>query len=241
MQIHARPRALTAGTGRTLGRLLRIGFPSPMLRRYTAGSSPLSSQKERVLLKPQVRRFALVLALACACLAAPLQAETPIQLSLFDVNLPEDEQVSGVRFPVLYGKDGGTIRGLDLQLLAYSEMDSLTGISFPLFIAGANHVTGDVTGISWGLFNWHEGQDTGLNVGVANVTRSVEGLNWGVVNVAEGHSVADIGGVSVSGKSNFQLSFVNVTEELKGLQIGLINCAKNGFLPCFVLFNFAGQ
>jgi hypothetical protein len=187
--------------------------------------------------RPLVLTF---LTLFAATLVAPAQAATPIQLSFFDINLPEDNEVTGVRFPAIYGKDGGDVRGLDLQLLAFSEMESLRGISFPLLWAGANRVRGEMTGIAWGLFNWHEGQDTGLNVGFANVTNNVQGLNWGAVNVAQGYSVADVGAVSISKKSNFQLSLVNVTDEIDGLQIGLLNCAKNGFLPCFVLFNFAG-
>jgi hypothetical protein len=98
-----------------------------------------------------------------------------------------------------------------------------------------------MVGIAWGLFNWHEGLDTGLNVGFANITNNVNGLNWGAVNVSQGKTVADVGAVSISKESNFQLSLVNVTEQLDGLQIGFINCAKNGFLPCFVLFNFGSK
>lgn len=168
----------------------------------------------------------------------PAAAEAPFQLAVFDTQLPEAEQVSGVRVPVLYGKDGGNVRGLDVQLLAYSEMKSLSGIAFPLLVGGANRISGDMNGVALGLFNWHQGQDTGLNLGFANVTNNVKGLNWGVVNVADGYTVADVGIVSVSQKSDVQVSFVNVTKELGGLQIGLINCAKNGFLPCFPLVNF---
>jgi len=168
----------------------------------------------------------------------PAHAGTPIQFSFFDFNAPEASEVSGVRFPAIYGKGGGDITGLDLQLLAYSEMESLKGVSVPLLLGGANRIKGEMVGVSAGLFNWHEGQDTGLNIGGVNVTNNVKGMNWGVVNIAEGYSVADIGTVNISQKSNFQLSAVNVTEELDGLQIGFLNCAKNGFLPCFVLFNF---
>jgi hypothetical protein len=183
----------------------------------------------------------IILTAVSLLLVAPAQAETPFQLSFFDFNAPEDKTVSGVRFPVIYGQGGGDVRGLDLQILAYSEMDSLRGISFPLILGGANRIRGEMVGIAWGLFNWHEGQDTGLNVGFANITNNVDGLNWGAVNVAQGKTVADVGAVSISKQSNFQLSLVNVTEELDGLQIGLINCAKNGFLPCFVFFNFGSK
>ena len=62
--------------------------------------------------------------------------------------------------------------------------------------------------------------------------------NWSVVNYAKGHTVADVGLVNISDSSNFQLSFFNMTRKIEGLQIGLLSCAGNGFLPCFVLFNF---
>lgn len=174
-------------------------------------------------------------------LVAPAQAETPFQLSFFDFNAPADKTVSGVRFPVIYGQGGGDIRGLDLQILAFSEMESLKGVTFPLVLGGANRIRGEMSGVALGLFNWHEGQDTGLNVGFVNATNNVNGLNWGAVNVAQGKSVADVGAVSISKQSNFQLSLVNVTDQLDGLQLGLINCAKNGFLPCFVFFNFGSK
>lgn len=77
-----------------------------------------------------------------------------------------------------------------------------------------------------------------MNLGFVNVTNNVKGLNWSAVNYSKGYSVVDVGAVNISQKSNFQLSVVNVTQELDGLQIGLINCAKNGFLPCFIFFNF---
>ena len=165
-------------------------------------------------------------------------AEAPIQFSFFDFNAPEDSEVSGVRFPAIYGKGGGNIKGVDLQLLAYSEMNSLQGVSFPL-VLGANRISGDMSGVSLGLFNWHESQDTGINFGAVNVTNNVKGANLGIVNYAEGHTVADIGAVNVSNSSVFQLSFVNVTQQLDGIQLGLVNCAKNGFLPCFIIFNFS--
>ena len=84
-----------------------------------------------------------------------------------------------------------------------------------------------MTGVSVGLFNWHEGKDTGVNFGAVNVTNNVTGAEFGWVNISK--------------KSNFQLSLVNVTDEIHGAQIGLLNCAKNGFLPCFIFFNFGSS
>jgi hypothetical protein len=81
-------------------------------------------------------------------------AAGPVQLSFFDFNAPEASEVSGVRFPVIYGKGGGDIRGLDFGIFAYSEMNSLKGVSWSLLPA-ANHIKGEMAGLSIGIFNWH--------------------------------------------------------------------------------------
>ena len=167
-------------------------------------------------------------------------AQTPFQFTFFEFNAPVADQVSGVRFPAIYGKGGGDIVGLDFGLLAFSEMKSLRGVAWSV-LPTANHITGEMTGISASLLNWHEGQDTGINFGAVNITNNVTGLNWSFVNFSKGYTTADVGAISISQKSNFQLSFVNVTEEIDGIQIGLLNCAKNGFLPCFVFFNFGSS
>ena len=183
----------------------------------------------------------LCIAAAVAVLSATsAMAATPIQLSIFGLNAPDEKEVTGVRFPVLYGQGEADVRGVDFGVFAFSEMDSMKGVAFSLLPA-ANRIRNEMVGISTGLFNWHEGQDTGINLGFANITNNVSGLNWSFLNYAQGYTVADVGAVNISQKSNFQLSFVNVTQELNGIQIGFINCAKNGFLPCFVLFNFGSE
>ena len=183
----------------------------------------------------------LCVAAAVAMLSATsAMAATPVQLSTFDFNAPEDSEVTGVRFPVIYGKDGGDIKGVDFGIIAFSEMNSLKGVAFSMLPA-ANRIKSEMVGVSTGLFNWHEGQDTGVNLGFANITNNVKGMNWSFLNYPQGYTAADVGAVNISQKSNFQLSFVNVTQELDGIQIGFINCAKNGFLPCFVLFNFGSS
>jgi hypothetical protein len=186
----------------------------------------------------------LISKLCCASVVAMLSFSTanaaepaPVQFTFFDFNAPAASEVSGVRFPAIYGKGGGDITGVDFGLFAYSEMNSLKGVSFSIFPA-ANHIKGEMVGVSFGIFNWHEGQDTGVNLGFANFTKNVKGVNGSVFNYSKGFTMADVGAVNISQKSNFQLAFVNVTQELDGLQLGLINCAKNGFLPCFIFFNF---
>jgi len=172
-----------------------------------------------------VSKLGMVAAIALLSISAA-NAAAPVQIAFFDLKAPRDPDVTGVRFPAIYAK-GGDVQGADLQLLAFSEMNSLKGISFPLLIAGANHIYGEMTGVSVGLFNWHEGKDTGVNFGAVNVTNNVTGAEFGWVNISK--------------KSNFQLSLVNVTDEIHGAQIGLLNCAKNGFLPCFIFFNFGSS
>jgi hypothetical protein len=182
-------------------------------------------------MKKLISLFVAVAMLASFSVSA--QDTAPIQFSFFDFDAPKTKDISGVRFPAIYGKQGGNIKGADLQLLAWSEMESLQGVSFPLVIAGGNKITGDMTGVSVGLLSWHLGNDTGANISAINLTNNVKGMNWGFVNVATGYTVADVGAVSISKKSNFQLGFFNMTDEIDGVQIGLLNCAKNGFLPCF--------
>jgi len=171
-----------------------------------------------------VTKLQIVLAVAILTITTA-NAAAPVQIAFFDLKAPRDPDVTGVRFPAIYAK-GGDVQGADLQLLAFSEMNSLKGISFPL-LGGANRIHGEMTGISVGLFNWHEGKDTGVNFGAVNVTNDVTGAEFGWVNISK--------------KSNFQMSLVNVTDKIHGAQIGLINCAKNGFLPCFIFFNFGSS
>jgi len=153
-------------------------------------------------------------------------AAAPVQFSFFDFNAPKDSEVTGVRFPAIYGKGGGNITGVEVNLLAYSEMNSFKGFNFPLFVLAGNRISGDMTGVSWGgILNRHEGQDIGWNAALVNMTNNVTGLNWGAVNIGNSTKGLDLG-------------LVNVTQQLNGVQIGLVNCAKNGFLPCFIFFNF---
>jgi hypothetical protein len=187
-------------------------------------------------MKKLISLFVAVAMLASFAVSA--QETTPVQFSFFDFNAPKTKDVSGVRFPAIYGKQGGNVQGIDFQLLAWSEMESLKGVSFPLIIAGGNKITGDMTGVSVGVLSWHLGNDLGVNASAINMTNNVKGLNLGVVNFSTGFTMADVSAVNISKKSNFQLGFFNMTDEIAGVQIGLFNCAKDGFLPCFpfVLF-----
>ena len=166
-----------------------------------------------------------VVAVLSLALSGVTMADTPVQFSTINhFNAPGDENVRGVRFPFLYGKTS-SVHGVDLHLIAVGEADEFVGVQFPLLLFGANHINSSMKGVSLGLWNWNKGQTTGLNMGAVNITSKVKGANVGFVNLNKQSTTFDLG-------------IFNKTERLEGLQIGLINCAKNGFLPCFIFFNF---
>ncbi len=162
----------------------------------------------------------------------------PAQFSIFDFNAPDKSEVRGVRLAAIYGKSG-SVTGIDFSF-GLSELDNMKGVSFPLLI-GANRINNSMTGLGIGIINLHQGSDKGVNLGLVNLTNDVQGLNGGLANISTGTTLADIGFINVSDTSTFQLAFFNKTEFLEGLQIGLLNCASNGFLPCFPIFNFAAD
>lgn len=171
-------------------------------------------------------------------LSAPVTAEVPIQFATINnYKAPHDEVVKGVRFPTIHGKTS-TVTGVDLHLLAIGETDNFTGVQFPLFLGGANHINESMTGVAFGLWNWNKGETVGANLGFVNVTNNVTGINLGSVNYSVGYTALDASFANVSKKSAAQLGFLNVTDEIEVVQIGLLNCARNGFLPCFPLVNF---
>ncbi|WP_096084851.1 VC2662 family protein [Agaribacterium haliotis] len=165
--------------------------------------------------------------------------EAAVQFSSLDgFNAPDTQNVKGVRFPALYGKTSNVV-GADLHLLAIGETDNFKGVQFPLLIVGANHVNESMTGAAFGLWNWNKGTAKGVHFGTVNVTNDVHGANLGLVNYSTGHTVFDWSAANISKSSNVQLGIFNKTDEVKTFQFGLINCAKNGFLPCFPIINFA--
>lgn len=159
------------------------------------------------------------------------------QFSFFDFNAPDVKNVKGVRFVPIYGKTG-TVTGVDFGLVAYSELENVNGVVFPLVI-GANHISGDMKGVAFGVFGNHKGNDIGANLHLINLTNNVKGANVGAVNYSTGYTYFDWSIANFSKKSNVQLGIFNSTDEIKGVQIGLLNCAKNGFLRCFPFVNWA--
>ena len=189
-------------------------------------------------MKKTVQKIAAIAAFIFAS-SAMAEGEAPVQFSsVNDFNAPNTQSVKGVRFPALYGKTSDVV-GVDFHILAISEVDNFKGVQFPLLIAGANHINESMTGVSFGVWNWNKGQTTGVNFGTVNITNNVKGANFGFVNYATGHTSFDWSVANISKSSSAQIGIFNMTDEIKVFQFGLLNCAKNGFLPCFPIINFA--
>ncbi|UPQ86960.1 VC2662 family protein [Vibrio sinaloensis] len=164
-------------------------------------------------------------------------AASPVMFSsINEFNAPDNSQVSGVRLSALHGKVD-SVKGVDFSVVGMSETNTTTGVNFGLFL-GASKVNQEMTGASLGLLNWNEGLTTGLNLGAVNLTNDVKGANISVVNYSEGNTMVDVGAVNMSSESAVQVGIFNKTSKIEGVQVGLINCADNGFLPCFPIINF---
>ncbi|MGL5031630.1 MAG: VC2662 family protein [Aeromonas sp.] len=178
----------------------------------------------------------LLLACSALTLCGVAQASTPVQVSLPGVNLPGSQQVEGFRASLLHGRTAN-VKGIDLPILGLSDVDQFSGLQLGVFL-GAGRVRQQFNGVALNLFNWHQGQDTGVNFGLVNVTNNVHGVNVGAFNVAKGNALANIGVVNYAERTTFQIGLINATQHLDGLQIGLANYAANGILPLMPLVNF---
>lgn len=163
-------------------------------------------------------------------------AETGFQFAVPGANLPDDPDVSGMRFSLLYGKNQ-SMSGLDLGLLSMSETSKMSGLAM---VAGVHKVTGEMSsGVAFSLMNYHTGMDSGVNGAFVNVLNEAGGaFNTGFFIIAKGATLVDLGGINISNSSKVQIGFINVTQELETFQFGFLNMAKNGFLPIFPIFNF---
>ena len=178
----------------------------------------------------------LLLACCALTLCGVAQASTPVQFSLPGVNLPASHQVEGARASLLYGRTG-QVKGIDLPVFALSDVDRFSGLQLGIFL-GAGRVRHQFGGVAINAVNWHEGQDTGVNLGLVNLTNNVQGINWGAVNIAKGNALANVGLVNYAERTTFQIGFINATKHLDGLQIELANYAANGVFPILPLVNF---
>lgn len=186
-------------------------------------------------MKKQLAALAIVTSLFGASVQAD---ETPVMFSsINDFNAPNASAVKGVNLSALHGQVD-QVKGVNFSLLGLSETETTVGVNFDLFL-GIHKVNQSMTGASLGIFNWMPGKTTGANLAALNVTGDVEGANVAFVNYSEGNTMVDVGAASISKQSTVQVSIFNMTDQIDGVQIGIINCAKNGFLPCFPIINFA--
>jgi hypothetical protein len=182
-------------------------------------------------------RVLLLLSLSVALLlySTPASAETSLQFNMPGLQAPIDPDVAGARFVLLHGVNT-SVHGLDLGLFSFSEAGTRSGFSANF---GFSRVSGRSSGCAGSFINVHSGDDTGINAGFINIVKTIDhGLNLGFVNISEGFSMVDVGGLSMSERSEIQLGFVNFTKEIENFQFGFLNFAENGFFPVFPFVNF---
>jgi hypothetical protein len=163
-------------------------------------------------------------------------ADATAQFAAGGFRAPDDPNVNGFRFALLYGENE-RMSGLDMGIFSLNQSVNLSGVSL---IFGLHKLNGDMTGgAAFSLVNIHDGNDSGLNAAFVNKVNNAEGaVDLGFVNIADGTTLVDIGALNMAKASTAQLGFINIATELKGFQIGFINIAENGFLPVFPFFNF---
>ncbi len=167
--------------------------------------------------------------------AAPAFAEAPFQFAAPGLRAPDDPAVGGMRLSFLYGEND-KMSGLDFGLVSVSESKERSGLAL---ILGVSKTTGKSSGCNAGLIVTNTGASTGLNAAFINRVNAItSGANLGFVNITDGFSAVDIGGLSVSQRSDVQLGFLNVTQKIEKFQFGFLNIAENGFLPVFPVVNF---
>ena len=132
-------------------------------------------------------------------------------------------ETAGFKFSMfgVNAPDADRVNGVRLAFLYGQPMSHIQGADIGLF---AVTEVESVKGAAVSLVNIHRGDDVGANVGLVNITNNVHGANVSFANISEGNTMVDVGVVSFSGKSK--------------VQVGIINCAANGFLPCFPIVNF---
>jgi hypothetical protein len=168
--------------------------------------------------------------------AGAASADAAFQFTLPGLQAPEDPNVDGIRFSILYGKTQ-SLTGLDFGFFSYSEAGKLSGAAF---VFGLHQLSGDMDGgLAWSLVNLHSGNDRGLNAAFVNKVNNVEsGVDLAFVNIADGKTLVDIGGLNLSDSSTVQVGIINVTKKIEGVQIGFLNVAENGIFPVLPFFNF---
>lgn len=163
-------------------------------------------------------------------------ADTTAQFAAGGFRGPDDPNVNGFRFTLIYGEND-RMSGFDMGILSLAESKELSGMAMVL---GLHRLTGDMDGgAAFSLVNLHSGNDVGFNAAFVNKVNNAEGaVGLGFVNIAAGATLVDIGGLNLAKQSTVQVGFVNIATKLEGFQLGILNIAENGFLPVFPIFNF---
>lgn len=159
-----------------------------------------------------MKRSTLALLVSCG-LFSTLSHAAPVQVSSFG-NFPADSTVNGFHSAFLYG-DTGTVNGFDLPILGYDKLDQLNG--FQLGLVAGSQIRNGVNGATLGLFNWHGGDDNGVNIGLANQVGNLQGVNIGLysgtasmtgLNLGLGNYTGDVTGVNLAGVANYTTGMV---------------------------------
>lgn len=185
-----------------------------------------------------MKRLSFYAVVLGVCLSANVAfGETGFQLGLPNLQVPESDEVSGMRLSFIHGKNR-TQRGLDLGVFSVSETANLSGLAL---VAGVSRVTREMSGgAAFSLVNLHSGKDSGVNGAFINLLKDAAGaFNLGFVTIADGTTKVDLGGFNMSKKSTAQIGFLNITDDIESFQFGFLNMAKNGVFPILPVVNFA--
>ena len=173
--------------------------------------------------------------IACIAFTGSASADASAQFQFAGLRAPDDPNVDGFRFSLLYG-NSEKLGGFDLAGALYAGSSEFSGAG-PWFAMA--HVRGDSRGCLCSFANYIEGTSHGAALAFINIVGDApEGVNIGFVNYTEGATTFDLSGFGISERSKVQLGFINVTDEIERFQIGFLNVAQNGFLPVFPIFNF---
>lgn len=163
-----------------------------------------------------MKRSTLALFISCAMFSTASFA-TPVQLASVK-NLSTDTEVNGFQSSLFYS-DTGTVNGFDLPILGYTEMDQVNG--FQLGAAAGSHVRNGVNGAAIGLFNWHGGEDNGLNISLANQVGVMNGASVGIYSAADELNGLNIGAANAVGN-------LNGTGDINGMNVAALGNYNKG-------------
>ena len=209
------------------------------------------------------RRLALTMLLLAA--GAVAAAGTPISLQFLHpiATTPDPETDAGVRLSLLWGRSG-SVRALDLGLVAGATSGDVRGLQWQTFYAGVGGelrglglsagvhlVQQDVSGLQLGgLAAWSGGRVGGVQAAgaVAYADGGFGGVQLsGLMNASDGPGgflqLASVANVNVGDFRGVQIAgFVNhANAELSGLQLGGFNNAESAMGVQVGLVNLGGE